>query len=176
MILNIEKIMIKNDTTFMVNNLPTRHKLHNQVGNRGNIKKIKRVIIKSVMSSNRKRRSISTMNNEMVIRMQRRKMGGMRSSMERATRIKIPWQVSREGAEACPEVVDWEAVAEHVSIKGWVIEPTTSSDVESTRRWSSMSIFYVSEVATLLSYPPEPKPPVPYKEWWIWAFWAFLFL
>jgi hypothetical protein len=48
--LNIAKITIKNDMTVMVYNLPSRHKLHGQVGNKRNIKDIKRVRTKSDVS------------------------------------------------------------------------------------------------------------------------------
>jgi hypothetical protein len=49
-VLNIAKITIKNDMTVMVYNLPSRHKLHGQVGNKRNIKDIKRVRTKSDVS------------------------------------------------------------------------------------------------------------------------------
>jgi hypothetical protein len=37
-ILNIAKIRVKNDTTVMISNLPSRHKLHGQIGNKRNIR------------------------------------------------------------------------------------------------------------------------------------------
>jgi hypothetical protein len=43
MVLNIAKIRIKNDTTVMISNLPSRHKLHGQIENKRNIKNMKRV-------------------------------------------------------------------------------------------------------------------------------------
>jgi hypothetical protein len=43
MILNISKIKIKNDTTVMISNLPSRHKLHDQIGNKRNIRDIKKL-------------------------------------------------------------------------------------------------------------------------------------
>jgi hypothetical protein len=67
-ILNIANIMIKNNMTVMVSDLPSRHKLHGQIRNKRNIKDIKRVRGKSVLSSNRKRGSIGGMNNTMVVR------------------------------------------------------------------------------------------------------------
>jgi large exoprotein involved in heme utilization and adhesion len=62
LILNIAKIKIKNNTTVMVNNLSSRHKLHGQIENKGNIINIKRARTKSALSSNGKRESISNMN------------------------------------------------------------------------------------------------------------------
>jgi hypothetical protein len=53
-ILNITKIIIKNNTTIMISNISSRHKLHCQIRNNGNIRNIKRVKIKSALSSNRK--------------------------------------------------------------------------------------------------------------------------
>jgi hypothetical protein len=41
MILNIAKIRVKNDTTVMVSNLPSRHKLHGQIRNKRNIRDMK---------------------------------------------------------------------------------------------------------------------------------------
>jgi hypothetical protein len=67
-ILNIANIRIKNNTTVMVSDLPSRHKLHGQIRNKRNIRDIKRVRGKSALSSNRKRGSISGMNNTMAIR------------------------------------------------------------------------------------------------------------
>jgi hypothetical protein len=67
-ILNIANIRIKNNTTVMVSDLPSRHKLHGQIRNKRNIRDIKRVRGKSALSSNRKRGSIGGMNNTMAIR------------------------------------------------------------------------------------------------------------
>jgi hypothetical protein len=67
-ILNIANIKIKNNTTVMVSDLPSRHKLHGQIRNKRNIRDIKRVRGKSALSSNRKRGSIGGMNNTMAIR------------------------------------------------------------------------------------------------------------
>jgi hypothetical protein len=67
MILDITNIRIKNNTTAMVSDLPSRHKLHGQIRNRRNIRDIKRVRGKSALSSNRKRGSISGMNNAMTV-------------------------------------------------------------------------------------------------------------
>jgi hypothetical protein len=73
MILNIANIRIKNNTTVMVSDLPSRHKLHDQIRNkrsiRDMIRDMKRVRGKSALSSNRKRGSISGMNNAMTVRM-----------------------------------------------------------------------------------------------------------
>jgi hypothetical protein len=60
--------MIKNNMTVMVTDLPSRHKLHDQIRNKRNISGIKRVRGKSALSSNRKRGSISGMNNAMAVR------------------------------------------------------------------------------------------------------------
>jgi hypothetical protein len=68
MILNIANIRIKNNTTVMVSDLPSRHELHGQIGNKKNIRDIKRVRRKSVISSYRKRGSIGGMNNAMARR------------------------------------------------------------------------------------------------------------
>jgi hypothetical protein len=85
------KIRVKNDTTVMISNLPSRHKLHGQIRNKRNIRNRKRVETKSVMSSNRKKWAIDSLNSQMAIgRMHREKMGRVRSHMERSTRIKIP--------------------------------------------------------------------------------------
>jgi hypothetical protein len=73
MILNIAKIRVKNGTTVMVSNLPSRHKLHGQIENKGNIRDMKRVRTKHALSSNRKRGTICSMNNALVIRTQSRK-------------------------------------------------------------------------------------------------------
>jgi hypothetical protein len=43
MILNIANIRINNNTTFMVNDLPSRHKLHGLIRNMRNIRNMKRV-------------------------------------------------------------------------------------------------------------------------------------
>jgi hypothetical protein len=67
-ILNIANIRIKNNTTVMVSDLPSRHKLHGQIRNKRNIRDMKRVREKSALSSNRKRRSISGMNNLLAVR------------------------------------------------------------------------------------------------------------
>jgi hypothetical protein len=69
MILNIAKIRVKNDTTVIFSDLPSRHKLHGQIRNKRNIRDIKRIRGKSTLSSNRKRGSIGSMNNAMAIRM-----------------------------------------------------------------------------------------------------------
>jgi molybdate-binding protein len=55
MILNITKIRIKNNTTVMVSDMLRRHKLYGQIGNKRNIRDMKRVRRKSAMSSNRKK-------------------------------------------------------------------------------------------------------------------------
>jgi hypothetical protein len=68
MILNIVNIRVKNNTTVMVSDLPSRHELHGQIKNKRNIKDIKRVRRKSNLSSYRKRGSIGGMNNAMTIR------------------------------------------------------------------------------------------------------------
>jgi hypothetical protein len=68
MILNIANIRVKNNTTVMVSDLPSRHELHGQIRNKRNIRDIKRVRKKSVLSSYKKRGSISGMNNAMAIR------------------------------------------------------------------------------------------------------------
>jgi hypothetical protein len=68
MILNIANIKIKNNTTVMVSNLPNRQELHGQIRNKRNIRDIKRVKRKSVLSSYKKRGSISSMNNAMARR------------------------------------------------------------------------------------------------------------
>jgi hypothetical protein len=68
MILNIANIRIKNNTTVMVSDLSSRHKLHGQIRNKRNIRDIKRVRGKSAMSSNRKKGSIGGMNNAMTVR------------------------------------------------------------------------------------------------------------
>jgi hypothetical protein len=68
MILNIAKIRIKYNTTVMVSDLADRHKLHDQIGNKRNIKDIKKVRTKSTLSSNRKRGSINGINSTMSVR------------------------------------------------------------------------------------------------------------
>jgi hypothetical protein len=68
MILNLANIRVKNHTTFMVSDLSTRHELHGQIRNKKNIRDMKRVRRKSDMSSYRKRRSISGMNNAIARR------------------------------------------------------------------------------------------------------------
>jgi hypothetical protein len=42
-ILNIAKIRIKNNKTVMINDLPSRHKLHGQIRSKRNIRDMKRV-------------------------------------------------------------------------------------------------------------------------------------
>jgi hypothetical protein len=92
-ILNIAKIRVKNDMTFMVSNLPSNNKLHGQIENKINIRDIKRVRTMSALSSNKKRRAIDSLNSYMAIgRTHRGKMGRVRSYMERSTGIKIPWK------------------------------------------------------------------------------------
>jgi hypothetical protein len=68
MILNIANIRIKNNTTIMISDLPSRHELHDQIRNKRNIRDMKRVRRKSALSSYRKRGSISAMNDTMVRR------------------------------------------------------------------------------------------------------------
>jgi hypothetical protein len=67
-ILNIANIRIKNNTTVMVSDIPSRHELHGQIRNKRNIKDMKRVRRKSALSSYKKRGSIDGMNNAMVRR------------------------------------------------------------------------------------------------------------
>jgi hypothetical protein len=87
-ILNIAKIRDKNDTTVMVSNLPSRHKLHGQIRNKGYIRDMKRVRIKRALSSNRKRGTIGGMNSVVTIRRaQSRKMSRVRSHMKESVRI-----------------------------------------------------------------------------------------
>jgi hypothetical protein len=57
-ILNIAKIRVKNDMTVMVSNLPSRHKLHDQIRNKRNIRDMKRIRTKRALSNNRKRGTI----------------------------------------------------------------------------------------------------------------------
>jgi hypothetical protein len=59
---------ILNNTTVIVSDLPSRHKLHGQIRNKRNIRDTKRGRGKSALSSNRKRGSISGMNNAMTVR------------------------------------------------------------------------------------------------------------
>jgi hypothetical protein len=88
MILNIVKIRVKNDTTVVVSNLPSRHKLHGQIRNKRNIRDMKRVRTKRVLSSNRKRGTISGINSAMAKRRtQSRKMSRVRSHMKGSVRI-----------------------------------------------------------------------------------------
>jgi hypothetical protein len=54
-ILNIVNINIKNNTTVMIGDLPSRHELHGQIRNKRNIRDIKRVRRKTALSSYRKR-------------------------------------------------------------------------------------------------------------------------
>jgi hypothetical protein len=65
---------------------------------------------------------------------------------------------------------DWEAVAEPVAAEDWVTESIAPDNVEAARRWSSMRISCVSELAELLSDPSEPVALVPCEERWAWAF------
>jgi hypothetical protein len=65
-ILDIAKIRIKNSTTVMISDLPSRHKLHGRIGNNRNIRDMKRIRTKSVLPSNRKRGTICGMNNSVV--------------------------------------------------------------------------------------------------------------
>jgi hypothetical protein len=67
-ILNIANIRVKNHMTVMVSDLPSRHELHGQIKNKRNIRDIKRVRRKSVLSSYRKRGSIGDMNIAMTRR------------------------------------------------------------------------------------------------------------
>jgi hypothetical protein len=62
MILNIANIMIKNNMTVMVSDLPSQHNLHGQIRNKRNMKRVRG---NSVMSSNRKR---GGMDNAMTVR------------------------------------------------------------------------------------------------------------
>jgi hypothetical protein len=90
-ILNIEKIMIKNDTTFMVMLIIYPPDISCMVKSRTeNIRKMK--IVKTKCHVQQQKEGIHQhLNNEMAIRgMRRRKMNRMRSRIERATRIKIP--------------------------------------------------------------------------------------
>jgi hypothetical protein len=68
MILNIVNIRVKNHTTIMVSDLPSRYELHGQIRNKRDIRDMKRVRRKSALSSYRKRGSIGGMNNAMVRR------------------------------------------------------------------------------------------------------------
>jgi hypothetical protein len=87
-ILNVAKIRVKNDTTVMVSNLLSRHKLHGQIGNKRNTQDVKRVRTKRAISSNRKRGTIDGMNSAMAIRRtQSRKMSRVRSHMKRSAGI-----------------------------------------------------------------------------------------
>jgi hypothetical protein len=69
MILNIANIKIKNNTTIMVSDVPSRHKMHAKIRNKRYIRDMKRVRGKSALSSNTKRGSIGGMNNASVVRM-----------------------------------------------------------------------------------------------------------
>jgi hypothetical protein len=90
-IMNVTKIRVKNNTTVMVSDLPSRHKLHGQIRNKRNIRDMKMVITKYALSSNRKRGTISGMNSAMTIRRtQSRKMSRMRSHMKGSAIIQIP--------------------------------------------------------------------------------------
>jgi hypothetical protein len=66
MILNISNIKVKNHTTVMVSDLPSKHELHDQIRKKRNIRDMKRVRRNSALSSYRKRRSIGGMNNAMA--------------------------------------------------------------------------------------------------------------
>jgi hypothetical protein len=66
MILNISNIKVKNHTTVMVSDLPSKHELHDQIRKKRNIRDMKRVRRNSALSSYRKRRSIAGMNNAMA--------------------------------------------------------------------------------------------------------------
>jgi hypothetical protein len=68
MILNIANIRVKNHTTIMVSDLPSRYELHGQIRNKRDIRDMKRVRRKSALSSYRKRGSVGGMNNAMVRR------------------------------------------------------------------------------------------------------------
>jgi hypothetical protein len=50
-ILNIANIRIKNNTTVMVSDLPSRHELHGQIRNKRNTSDMKRVRRKGTISS-----------------------------------------------------------------------------------------------------------------------------
>jgi hypothetical protein len=67
-ILNIANIKIKNNTTVMVSDLPSRHEMHGQIRNKRNIRDMKGVRRKSALSSYRKRGFIDGMNNAMAVR------------------------------------------------------------------------------------------------------------
>jgi hypothetical protein len=118
-ILNIAKIRVKNDMIVMVGNLPSKHKLHGQIGNKRNISDMKRVRIKCALSSNRKRGTIGDINSTMVIRRtQSRKMSRVRSHMKGALESRYQGLVPGEGAEGGPKAEDREAVAEPVGAEG----------------------------------------------------------
>jgi hypothetical protein len=53
-ILNITKIRIMNNMVVIVSGLPSRHKLHDQIRNKRNIRDMKRAIGKSALSSNKR--------------------------------------------------------------------------------------------------------------------------
>jgi hypothetical protein len=87
-ILNVGKIMIKNNTIVMVSDLFSRHELHGQIRNKRNTGDMKRVRTKCALSSNKKRGIISGINSAMAIRrIKRRKMSRIRSHMKVSTRI-----------------------------------------------------------------------------------------
>jgi hypothetical protein len=88
MILNIAKIRIKTNMTFMISDLSSSHKLHGQIRNKRNIRDMKGVRTKRALCSNRNRGTIGVMNSIMTIRRtQRRKMSRMRSHMKGSGRI-----------------------------------------------------------------------------------------
>jgi transcriptional regulator of aromatic amino acid metabolism len=66
--INITKIRIKNNMTVMISDLLNKHKLHDQIRDKRNIRDMKKVRTKSTLPSNRKRRSIRSMNSTMSIR------------------------------------------------------------------------------------------------------------
>jgi hypothetical protein len=68
MILKIANIGIKNNMIVMVSDLSNRQKLQGQIKNKRNIRDMKRVRGKGALSSNRKRGSIGSVNNSMVVR------------------------------------------------------------------------------------------------------------
>jgi hypothetical protein len=66
--INITKIRIKNNMTVMISDLLNKHKLYDQIRDKRNIRDMKKVRTKSTLPSNRKRRSIRSMNSTMSIR------------------------------------------------------------------------------------------------------------
>jgi hypothetical protein len=67
-ILNITNIRVKNYTTVMVSDLPSRHELYGQIRNKRNIRDMKRVRKESALSNYRKRGFIGGINNAMARR------------------------------------------------------------------------------------------------------------